>query len=143
MLVVCKDEMTYKHLQQQFIRHEVEKTYEAWVEGDVEGDSGKISLRMRRDASDPPRQLVDMEHGKNSVTRWKVLEHKGGMTHLELYPDTGRTHQLRVHCAHPLGLNAPIVGDKLYGNQSATGNLRLRATRLKLNLYGEDIYISI
>jgi len=143
LLVICKDEVTYKYLQQQFVRHEVEKTYEAWVEGNVESDSGKITLRMRPDFSDPPRQLVDQDHGKHSVTRWKVLERKNGKTHLELYPDTGRTHQLRVHCAHPSGLNSPIVGDRLYGNQNTSGALCLRATRLRINLYGKDLEFTV
>lgn len=143
LLVIAKDEATYKDLQQQFIRHEVNKTYEACVEGDVKGESGKIVLKMRPDLSDPPRQIVDMEHGKNSVTRWKVLERKDGRTRLELYPDTGRTHQLRVHCAHPLGLNAPIVGDKLYGSIESREKLNLRAKSLRIKILGKVLEFSV
>lgn len=69
LLVIAKDEATYKALQQQFIQHEVQKTYEALVDGEVAGDEGKIKLRMRPDPDDPPRQLVDKNHGKQAVTR--------------------------------------------------------------------------
>ena len=127
LLVIAKDIATYKELQRQFVAHEVQKTYEALVDGVVEGDSGKIKLRMRPDPDDRPRQLVDEHHGKVSVTRWKVKERRGGQTLVELYPDTGRTHQLRVHCAHPLGLNAPIHGDRLYGTGVVDERLMLRA----------------
>ena len=138
LLVIAKDEGTYKNLQQQFIRHEVQKTYEALVDGVVVGDEGKIKLRMRPDPDDPPRQIVDMNHGKQAVTRWKVVERLGGQTRVELYPDTGRTHQLRVHCAHPAGLNAPIHGDRLYGvSENPDSNLCLCAKRIKLKVEGE------
>ena len=143
LLVIAKDEATYKNLQQQFIRHEVDKTYDAWVEGNVEGESGKIVLRMRADLSDPPRQIVDIQHGKKSVTRWRVIERKDGRSHLELYPDTGRTHQLRVHCAHAMGLNAPIVGDRLYGNSSSNEELHLTAKRLRIRILGIQMTFEI
>lgn len=137
LLVVAKEEHTYKVLQQQFIRHEVKKTYEALLDGQVEGDEGKIKLRMRPDPSDPPRQIVDEEHGKQSVTRWKVRERTAHQTLVDLYPDTGRTHQLRVHCAHPKGLHAPIHGDRLYGLPCEEGcRLCLHARQLEITLGG-------
>ena len=131
LLVIAKDIITYKELQRQFVAHEVQKTYEALVDGVVECDSGKIKVRMRPDPNDRPRQIVDETHGKVSVTRWKVIERLDGQTLVELYPDTGRTHQLRVHCAHPLGLNAPIHGDRLYGTGKIGDRLMLRAKRIE------------
>lgn len=144
LLVIAKDEATYKDLQQQFIRHEVQKTYEALLDGEVVGDEGKIKLRMRPDSDDPPRQIVDMNHGKQAVTRWKVVERLGGQTRVELYPDTGRTHQLRVHCAHPDGLNAPIHGDRLYGvSENPDSNLCLCAKRIRLKVGGEEMEFEV
>ena len=144
LLVIAKDEATYKDLQQQFIRHEVQKTYEALLDGEVVGDEGKIKLRMRPDPDDPPRQIVDMNHGKQAVTRWKVVEQLGGQTRVELYPDTGRTHQLRVHCAHPEGLNAPIHGDRLYGcSENPDSNLCLCAKRIRLKVGGEEMEFEV
>ncbi|MBR1465917.1 MAG: RluA family pseudouridine synthase [Bacteroidaceae bacterium] len=144
LLVIAKDEATYKDLQQQFIRHEVQKTYEALLDGEVVGDEGKIKLRMRPDPDDPPRQIVDMNHGKQAVTRWKVVERLGGQTRVELYPDTGRTHQLRVHCAHPAGLNAPIHGDRLYGvSENPDSNLCLCAKRIRLKVGGEEMEFEV
>ena len=138
MLLIAKDDATYKELQQQFIRHEVKKTYEALIDGAVIGDEGRIKLRMRQDPDDPPRQIVDLKHGKQAVTRWKVIERRDGQTVVELYPDTGRTHQLRVHCAHPQGLNAPIHGDKLYGaDNSPNDMLCLCAKKIEVNI-GEN-----
>ena len=114
------------------------KTYEALLDGNVKDDEGIIKLRMRPDPDDPPRQIVDPDHGKQAVSRWRVKERNGGQTLVELYPDTGRTHQLRVHCAHPQGLNAPIHGDRLYGKGITNGSkLCLRAKSITLTLNGE------
>jgi tRNA pseudouridine32 synthase/23S rRNA pseudouridine746 synthase len=84
----------------------------------VQQDEGVIDLPIRPDVDDRPRQRVDHEHGKPAVTRYHVLERRGPVTRIELEPLTGRTHQLRVHASHPLGLNCPIVGDRLYGTAS-------------------------
>ncbi len=115
LLVAAKDPETYRALQRQFAARQVEKRYIAWVEGNVSGDEGAIEWPMRVDLEDRPRQIYDPVHGRNAITRWKVLERKPGRTRLALFPLTGRTHQLRVHCAHPRGLGSPIIGDRLYG----------------------------
>ena len=97
--------------------------------------SGCISLPLIADINDRPRQRVDMEHGKPALTLYKIVEVRAvdantavayttkkvdkGRTLIHLYPKTGRTHQLRVHCAHPLGLACPILGDPLYGIERA------------------------
>ena len=97
--------------------------------------SGCISLPLIADINDRPRQRVDMEHGKPALTLYNIVEVRAvdantavayttkkvdkGRTLIHLYPKTGRTHQLRVHCAHPLGLACPILGDPLYGIERA------------------------
>ena len=87
----------------------------AWLDGEVRGERGTITLPLRVDLEQRPRQLVDPEHGRHAVTDWEVLERRGGRTRVAFFPRTGRTHQLRVHAAHARGLGVPIVGDRLYG----------------------------
>lgn len=128
LLVAALDPLTHRHLQKQFARREVEKQYLAWLETEVAGSSGEISLPLRVDLEDRPRQIHDPVHGKEALTRWRVLERRKGRTRVALSPVTGRTHQLRVHAAHPQGLAAPIVGDRLYGH--ASERLLLHAWRL-------------
>ena len=88
------------------------------LDGVIKGNSGTINLPLRVDLDDRPRQLVCYKHGKTAKTKWKVIEQKEGKTRVYFYPITGRTHQLRVHTAHSLGLNTPIVGDDLYGHRA-------------------------
>ena len=119
LLVIAKDAATHAALQRGFARREVDKRYAAWLDGSVGADRGTIELALRVDLDDRPRQLVDPVHGKPAITEWRVVERRGGRTRVELVPRTGRSHQLRVHAAHPLGLGAPIVGDRLYGRAAA------------------------
>ncbi len=115
LLIVAKTLDAYHDLQQQFIKHEVKKKYVAMLEGRCKKEEvkGTISLPLRPDPMNRPRQIVDMEHGKRAMTEYEFLS-----DHLvALYPQTGRTHQLRIHCAHPDGLGCPIVGDELYGTK--------------------------
>lgn len=118
LLIVAKTKDVHKKLQMQFRNHEVSKRYIAVVDGAVTPKHGVISLPLSADYLDRPRQIVDAEHGKTAVTEYQVLKERNGSTLISLFPHTGRTHQLRVHCAHPDGLNAPIHGDMLYGNRS-------------------------
>ncbi len=115
LLIIALNKRAHKALQKQFIERQVEKRYVALVAGNITEDSGTINLPLRLDFDDKPRQLVCYQHGKPSLTTWQVLERKENTTRLQLFPKTGRTHQLRVHCAHPRGLNTPIVGDDHYG----------------------------
>jgi tRNA pseudouridine32 synthase/23S rRNA pseudouridine746 synthase len=128
VLLCALDDDAHRALQRQFLQRTVEKRYVAWLEGEVHGDSGTICLPLRVDLEQRPRQLVCFEHGKKAVTDWRVLERKNGRTRIELFPRTGRTHQLRAHAAHARGLNAPIVGDRLYG--AGGGRLMLHAESL-------------
>ncbi len=118
LIVAAKTSSVHKALQRQFAARRVHKTYVAVVEGCVKGDGGHVRLPLRPDLDDRPRQLVDFEHGRTTVTAWRVLSRNAdGTVRLEMHPLTGRTHQLRVHAAHHLGLDAPIVGDRLYGGR--------------------------
>lgn len=116
LLILAKNVQVYHHLQVQFRERLVKKRYVAIVEGEVKPSEGVIELLLRPDPLDRPRQVVDMVNGKKAVTLYRVLSTKDGKTLLSLEPKTGRTHQLRMHCAHPDGLHAPIVGDELYGH---------------------------
>lgn len=138
LLMLALNERAHKHLQQQFIDKTVSKRYVATISGKLTTDAGKIYLPLRVDLDDRPKQMVCYEHGKYAETHWQRIEEldnkdsKGNKkditTKLFLYPITGRTHQLRMHCAHPEGLNMPIVGDGLYG--ISTNRLHLHAQRL-------------
>lgn len=116
LLLAARTPEAFQSLQRQFLTREVEKTYVALLERPMPvGHEGEISLPLRPDLADRPRQMVDPVHGRTAVTRYRVVGQEGGHARVLLHPVTGRTHQLRVHCAHPLGLDSPIVGDRLYG----------------------------
>jgi tRNA pseudouridine32 synthase/23S rRNA pseudouridine746 synthase len=115
-----------------FERREVDKRYVAVVAGTLAQDTGSIDLPLGADWPARPRQKVDLERGKPSLTRWRVLARDGRTTRLELQPVTGRSHQLRVHLA---AIGHPIVGDALYAPttpQAASARLLLHACRLTL-----------
>ncbi|MGR5388450.1 pseudouridine synthase [Vibrio crassostreae] len=130
LLILALTAESNKHIQKQFIDRTVEKRYTALLDGEITGESGDISLPLRGDITDRPRQLVCHEHGRNAETHWQAVSTNNGKTKVHLYPKTGRTHQLRVHCAHPLGLGVPIRGDDLYGYKRE--RLHLHAGYLKL-----------
>ncbi len=115
IMLIAKTKDAHKNLQKQFLNKTIQKIYVAWLNGIIEEDAGNIDLPIRVDINDRPRQLVCHEYGKQAITKWEVIERAGERTKVRFYPITGRTHQLRVHAAHPLGLNSPIVGDELYG----------------------------
>jgi tRNA pseudouridine32 synthase/23S rRNA pseudouridine746 synthase len=118
IMLIAKTEEAYYQLQQQFIKRTVKKTYIALLDGVITEKTGVIDLPLRVDLDDRPRQLICFEHGKPALTHWEVLKVKNNQTKIAFYPHSGRTHQLRVHAAHHLGLNTPIVGDDLYGKKA-------------------------
>ena len=118
LLVLAKNKDIHQQLQQQFEQRTVKKRYCALLDGIPEKKEGEIRLPLIADLNDRPRQKVDFENGKEAHTFYKVVEARDGQALVHFYPITGRTHQLRVHCAHPNGLNIPIVGDELYGTRS-------------------------
>jgi tRNA pseudouridine32 synthase / 23S rRNA pseudouridine746 synthase len=129
LLVVAKTKEAHKDIQKQFLKRTVTKRYTALLSKPIDGEEGEISLPLRGDLDDRPRQLVCFEFGKKAVTKWKVVERNETTTKVHFWPLTGRTHQLRMHAAHELGLNASIVGDDLYG--TAAERLHLRAAYLE------------
>lgn len=118
LLLIAKSKEVHQHLQAQFKNRTVKKRYIALLDGTPAQDEGEIKLPLCPDPLDRPRQVVHEESGKPAITRYKVLEKKGNRTRIAFYTLTGRTHQLRVHAAHPLGLNCPIAGDELYGRRA-------------------------
>ncbi|WP_396175784.1 pseudouridine synthase [Flavobacterium sp.] len=128
LLLIGKTPDIYKKLQAQFIKRNVKKRYVAQLDGVLSEDSGSINLPLRGDLHNRPNQIVCFEQGKPAQTHWEVIERKDNKTLVYFYPITGRTHQLRVHAAHSLGLNTPIVGDDLYGTKA--DRLHLHAERI-------------
>ena len=119
LVIVAKDKDTHKALQSLIASRQVEKHYEALLDGEVTTDSGIIDLPICPNPNDRPRQMVDYDNGKSAITEYRVVSRDNGITRIDFRPITGRTHQLRMHAAHSQGLNAPIVGDALYGKQTA------------------------
>lgn len=130
LMLIAKTEFAYHRLQQAFLNHQIQKKYVAIISGRDIPEKGIISLPLLPDYLNRPRQIVNHEQGKKAITEYEILE-RIDCSHLRiaLYPKTGRTHQLRVHCAHQEGLNAPILGDPLYGNEKAA----------RLHLHAEEI----
>lgn len=139
LLIVAKTLEAYLNLQEQFVKHQVRKKYLAVLEPlevldnldsletlDVLERRGTISLPLRPDPMNRPRQVADPEHGKRAVTDYEFLSDNL----VALWPQTGRTHQLRIHCAHPDGLGRPIVGDELYGTREKGQHLMLHAAEI-------------
>lgn len=146
LLLFAKREDVYKELQRQFSAREIHKRYIAILEGHLECDKGVVDLPLIADYLDRPRQKVNFESGKPSITEYEALgefKEKGRVfTKVALYPHTGRTHQLRLHAAHPLGLNAPIVGDELYGRSSERLMLHAEYIKFRHPVSGEKIEVS-
>ena len=117
ILLAAKTMEAYQQLQQQFTDRTVKKKYLAIVEGSPAKEHGIIDLPLASDPMNRPLQVVDLENGKRAITEYRVLQ-TGQHSLLALWPHTGRTHQLRMHCAHPEGLGCPIVGDELYGRKA-------------------------
>ena len=165
LLIVAKTPEVYRALQEQFVKHQVKKKYLALLEAadDSEGlarrsqlsqtncreenkslspivlaKKGTISLPLRPDPMNRPRQVVDMEHGKRAVTEYEFIS----PNLVALYPQTGRTHQLRIHCAHPDGLGRPIVGDELYGTKGE--RLMLHAAEIWFHhpITGQEMHLT-
>jgi len=127
LMVVAKTNRAVTVLSRHFRKRLVEKRYLALVSGAVGEDSGSIEAPIGRDPDQEPRWRV-MEEGKVAHTRFKVVERFARATVVELEPVTGRTNQLRIHCAH---IGHPIVGDRVYGrNQDLEGRLCLHASYL-------------
>ncbi len=133
LMVLAVDQQTHRHLCRQFEQRLVHKQYNALLEGIVKDNRGRIELSFRLDPNNRPYQIYDPIQGKSGTTLWKKLSVKGNRTRVEFTPITGRTHQLRVHSAHELGLGIPIVGDRLYGKGTEGEQMLLHACVLVFN----------
>jgi tRNA pseudouridine32 synthase/23S rRNA pseudouridine746 synthase len=131
LLVFARGKPAQRHLSHAFAQREIDKRYVAVVAGHVAQDEGEIDLPLITDWPNRPRQKVDFEAGKPSVTRYRVVSRSERDTRIELEPLTGRSHQLRVHM---LALGHPILGDALYAPPEAlacAGRLLLHAQALR------------
>lgn len=118
IILVAKTEEAYHALQEQFTERVIKKKYFAIVEGIPKDEHGIVNLPLSSDPLNRPCQIVDHEHGKQAITEYRILATRQDYTLLALWPHTGRTHQLRMHCAHHEGLGCPILGDELYGRKA-------------------------
>ena len=133
LLLVAKTKEVHQHLQAQFADRSIKKRYTAVLDGVTArteqtvstekttlpfGRAGRINLPLCLNPLDRPRQIVSREHGKEAITEYRIISESEKYTRITFYPLTGRTHQLRVHAAHPEGLGCPILGDELYGKKA-------------------------
>jgi len=126
IMLFAKDPTTHSLIQNLFAKHKVTKIYEAILTGIPTITEGSIQLPLRLDVNHRPHQMVCFEHGKKAETYFKVLHNESNNARIEFHPLTGRTHQIRIHAAHQLGLNCPILGDELYGIPGARLHLHAK-----------------
>ena len=131
IFVLAASSTVHQQLSRQFAQRHVQKTYEAVLMRPITSTSGMIDLPLWRNPRDRPKQSVDRQRGKPSLTEFRVLDTNTDTPRVSFKPHTGRTHQLRVHAAHPDGLNSPILGDTLYGDKTSTCRLHLHATSIQ------------
>lgn len=142
LLLITKTKQAHQQLQAQFKNRTVKKRYIALLDGIIAQNAGTIELPLCPNPHDRPRQMVHSEHGKPAVTDFRVLAREEGTTRIAFYPHTGRTHQLRVHAAHPLGLNCPIKGDELYGRKAERLYLHAEYLEFIHPITGETVRIT-
>lgn len=141
-LIIAKDKKTHQHLQAQFKNRSIRKKYIALLDGIVPEDEGTIELPLCPNPLDRPRQMVNTQYGKPAITYYQVLERTDKYTRIAFYPHTGRTHQLRVHAAHPSGLHCPIIGDELYGKKDKRLYLHAESIEFTHPVNGQSMCIT-
>ncbi len=131
VMVFAMTPAAQRHLGLQFEKRQVKKTYVARVWGQLEPKDGTVDAPLIVDWPNRPRQKIDWDTGKPAVTDWKVQRHEDHATRVRLFPQTGRSHQLRVHM---LSLGHPILGDPFYATGEALDapRLMLHSTELRL-----------
>lgn len=142
LLIIAKDKKTHQHLQAQFKNRSIRKKYIALLDGLVPEDEGTIELPLCPNPLDRPRQMVNTQYGKPAITYYQVLERTDKYTRIAFYPHTGRTHQLRVHAAHPSGLHCPIIGDELYGKKDKRLYLHAESIEFTHPVNGQSMCIT-
>ena len=169
LLLVAKTKEVHQHLQAQFENRSIKKRYIALLDGCITeteettnqttgntrktekvratevisttGKAGRIELPLCPNPLDRPCQSVDEEHGKEAITEYQIITNSEKHTRIAFCPLTGRTHQLRVHAAHPKGLNCPILGDELYGKKADRLYLHAEYIEFRHPIYGDIICI--
>ena len=142
LLIIAKDKKTHQHLQAQFKNRSIRKKYIALLDGIVPEDESTIELPLCPNPLDRPRQMVDTQYGKPAITYYQVLERTDKYTRIAFYPHTGRTHQLRVHAAHPSGLHCSIIGDELYGKKDKRLYLHAESIEFTHPVNGQSMCIT-
>lgn len=156
LLLVAKTKEAHRNLQAQFENRSIKKRYIALLDGVIAETeettppttgkpekTGRIELPLCLNPLDRPRQIVSEEYGKEAITEYQIATHPNSKkyTRIIFYPLTGRTHQLRVHAAHPQGLNCPILGDELYGKKADRLYLHAEYIEFRHPVYGDIICI--
>lgn len=140
VIIAAKTKPAAARLSEAFAGRDVEKTYLAVVAGGPDADSGVINAPIARVETDRGSQMVaGYKDGKRAVTGWRVVQRRDGGALLEVTPETGRMHQIRLHLAH---MGWPILGDKIYGEKTSAARLMLHARRLRVpdGAGGEDVF---
>ncbi len=132
LMVLARTVDAHRNLSQQFAQRDIDKEYIALLDGRLSRDCGRIELKFRLDTSRRPYQIYDPEGGKLGITLWWKISEESAGTRVLFKPLTGRTHQLRLHAAHWLGLGSPIQGDTLYGRAGQAKRMMLHASSLTL-----------
>jgi len=133
LMIFALTKESQRKLSIDFQEKRVQKEYTALLEGIIIEDSGEIRLPFRLDVDNRPLQIYDPVNGKMGVTLWEKISVESNFTRVLFKPLTGRTHQLRVHSAHELGLGTPIVGDSFYGSGNDGDMMCLHASRLEFD----------
>ena len=149
LLLVAKTKEVHQDLQAQFANRSIKKRYVAVLDGIVLSErTGRIELPLCLNPLDRPRQIVNKEYGKEAITEYRIISESGSTfnesrkhTRIIFYPLTGRTHQLRVHAAHPEGLGCPILGDELYGKKADRLYLHAEYIEFRHPIYGDILRI--
>lgn len=131
LMVIALTAEAHRHVSKQFEGRLVQKRYIALLDGLLKKKSGEIELAFRLDPDNRPYQVYDPVQGKVGISKWRKIRIEGNRTRVEFTPLTGRTHQLRLHASHELGLNCPIIGDRLYGNGKEGDQMLLHASYLQ------------
>ena len=142
LLIFAKTKEVHKRMQALFKTHDIKKQYTAILDGEIQINSGEIRLPLILNPKERPLQMVSHTHGKPAITRFEVVSCSEGKTRVHFYPITGRTHQLRIHAAHPEGLNTPILGDTLYGTPADRLYLHAETLDFTHPITGKHIHLA-
>lgn len=142
LLIFAKTKEVHKRMQALFKTHDIKKQYTAILDGEIQINSGEIRLPLILNPKERPLQMVSHTHGKPAITRFEVVSCSEGKTRVHFYPITGRTHQLRIHAAHPEGLNTPIIGDTLYGTPADRLYLHAETLDFTHPITGKHIHLA-